>query len=84
MGLATPNLVTLDIGGGVTAGGLGCRTRNRLPPFRFAQRIKVNSRCESLMAAIRLKPTPHPQRGLFGAAPAFASEHLNHISGEYS
>ncbi len=62
--------------GVVIAGGLGLRLRETLLASGFAARFKAKGRFESLMAAIPVKLIVHPQPGLFGAAAAFAAEHL--------
>ena len=62
--------------GVVIAGGLGYRIRDTLLASGFAARFNAKGRFESLMAAIPVKLIVHPQPGLFGAAAAFASEHL--------
>lgn len=63
-------------GGVVIAGGLGFRIRETLLASGFATRFRAKGRFESLMAEIPVKLIIHPQPGLFGAAAAFASEHL--------
>ena len=63
-------------GGVVIAGGLGYRLREILPRSGFAERFRAKGRFESLMAGIPVKLIVHPQPGLFGAAAAFAKEHL--------
>lgn len=62
--------------GVVIAGGLGYRIRDTLLASGFAERFKAKGRFESLMASIPVKLIVHPQPGLFGAAAAFAAEHL--------
>ncbi|WP_324074445.1 MAG: glucokinase [Erythrobacter sp.] len=62
--------------GVVIAGGLGYRIRDTLLASGFAERFKAKGRFESLMASIPVKLIVHPQPGLFGAAAAYASEHL--------
>lgn len=62
--------------GVVIAGGLGYRIRDTLLASGFAARFKAKGRFESLMASIPVKLIVHPQPGLFGAAAAFAAEHL--------
>ncbi len=64
-------------GGVVIAGGLGYRIRETLIKSGFAERFKAKGRFESLMAAIPVKLIIHPQPGLFGAAAAYKSQHLN-------
>ena len=63
-------------GGVVIAGGLGLRIRESLLKSGFAARFTSKGRFESLMAALPVKLITHPQPGLFGAAAAFAKEHL--------
>ncbi len=63
-------------GGVVIAGGLGLRIRDTLMKSGFASRFKAKGRFEGLMAALPVKLITHPQPGLFGAAAAFAMEHL--------
>lgn len=62
--------------GVVIAGGLGYRIRDTLLASGFAERFKAKGRFESLMAQVPVKLIVHPQPGLFGAAAAFAAEHL--------
>lgn len=62
--------------GVVIAGGLGLRIRESLLASGFAERFRAKGRFESLMAALPVKLITHPQPGLFGAAAAFAQEHL--------
>lgn len=63
--------------GVVIAGGLGLRIRDTLLKSGFASRFKAKGRFEGLMAALPVKLITHPQPGLFGAAAAFAKEHLS-------
>ncbi|PZT90517.1 MAG: glucokinase [Citromicrobium sp.] len=63
-------------GGVVIAGGLGYRLRNHLPQSGFAERFRAKGRFEGLMGSIPVKLITHPQPGLFGAAAAFAGEHV--------
>jgi glucokinase len=42
----------------------------------FANRFCAKGRYESLMASLPVKIITHPQPGLFGAAAAFAKEHV--------
>ena len=63
--------------GVVIAGGLGLRIRDTLLKSGFASRFKAKGRFEGLMAALPVKLITHPQPGLFGAAAAFAMEHLS-------
>ncbi|NMW30653.1 glucokinase [Altererythrobacter sp. RZ02] len=62
--------------GVVIAGGLGYRIRDTLTASGFAERFRAKGRFAELMAAMPVKLIVHPQPGLFGAAAAFASEHL--------
>ena len=62
--------------GVVIAGGLGLRIRDTLRASGFASRFKAKGRFEAMMAAMPVKLITHPQPGLFGAAAAFAAEHL--------
>ena len=61
----------------VIAGGLGYRIRDTLVASGFAERFRFKGRYEALMASIPVKLITHPQPGLFGAAAAFAREHLS-------
>ncbi|MGB7408263.1 MAG: glucokinase [Pontixanthobacter sp.] len=63
-------------GGVVIAGGVGSRLRDRLPQSGFATRFCAKGRFRSLMETIPVKLVIHPQPGLFGAAAAFALQHL--------
>jgi glucokinase len=60
----------------VLAGGLGLRLREILPRSDFGKRFCAKPRYEGMMAAIPVKLIIHPQPGLYGAAAAFAAEHL--------
>lgn len=62
--------------GVVVAGGLGLRIRETLLASGFASRFRAKGRFEALMAGLPVKLITHPQPGLFGAAAAFAKEHL--------
>ncbi len=62
--------------GVVIAGGLGLRIADVLKRSGFADRFKAKGRFEAMMAAIPVKLITHPQPGLFGAAAAFAKEHV--------
>ena len=64
-------------GGVVIAGGLGYRIRDALSQSGFAERFRAKGRFEKLMSTIPVKIITHPQPGLFGAAAAFAKEHLS-------
>ena len=63
--------------GVVIAGGLGLRIRDTLLKSGFASRFRAKGRFEGLMASLPVKLITHPQPGLFGAAAAFAREHLH-------
>ncbi|MEP7221571.1 MAG: glucokinase [Novosphingobium sp.] len=63
--------------GVVIAGGLGLRIRDTLLASGFASRFTAKGRFEALMAALPVKLITHPQPGLYGAAAAFAQEHLS-------
>ncbi len=63
--------------GVVIAGGLGLRLHKTLLRSGFASRFRAKGRFENLMAALPVKLITHPQPGLFGAAAAFAKEHLS-------
>jgi len=67
-------------GGVVIAGGLGYRLRDHLPHSGFAERFRAKGRFSELMADIPVKLIVHPQPGLFGAAAAFAKQHLETVS----
>ncbi len=60
----------------VLAGGLGQRLRDLLPGSGFAERFAFKGRYERMMCGIPVRMITHPQPGLYGAAAAFASEHL--------
>lgn len=62
--------------GVVIAGGLGLRIRDSLLSSGFADRFRSKGRFENLMVTLPVKLITHPQPGLFGAAAAFAQEHL--------
>ncbi len=62
--------------GVVIAGGLGLRIKDTLLRSGFANRFTAKGRFAELMAALPVKLITHPQPGLFGAAAAFAREHL--------
>ena len=62
--------------GVVLAGGLGQRLRDILPTCGFAERFRYKGRYERMMEAIPIRMITHPQPGLFGAAAAFARQHL--------
>jgi glucokinase len=63
--------------GVVIAGGLGLRIKDTLLRSGFANRFTAKGRFAELMAALPVKLITHPQPGLFGAAAAFAKEHLS-------
>ena len=67
-------------GGVVIAGGLGYRLRDHLPHSGFAERFRAKGRFSELMADIPVTLIVHPQPGLFGAAAAFAKQHLETVS----
>jgi glucokinase len=60
----------------VLAGGLGLRLRDVLPHSGFGERFRFKGRYTQMMSGIPVKLITHPQPGLFGAAAAFATEHL--------
>ncbi|WEK46043.1 MAG: glucokinase [Candidatus Andeanibacterium colombiense] len=60
----------------VIAGGLGLRLKDTLLRSGFAARFRFKGRYEQMMAGIPVKLITHPQPGLFGAAAAFAREHI--------
>ena len=62
--------------GVVIAGGLGLRIKDTLLRSGFANRFTAKGRYVEYMSAIPVKLITHPQPGLFGAAAAFAKEHL--------
>ncbi|MCJ2185595.1 glucokinase [Novosphingobium beihaiensis] len=62
--------------GVVIAGGLGYRIRETIQKSGFAERFRAKGRFASMMAGLPVKLITHPQPGLFGAAAAFAREHL--------
>jgi glucokinase len=61
----------------VIAGGLGLRIAEILAKSGFAGRFAAKGRFEAMMAAMPVKLITHPQPGLFGAAAAYAKEHLS-------
>jgi glucokinase len=63
--------------GVVVAGGLGYRLRDQLVKSAFAERFRAKGRFANMMASLPVKLITHPQPGLFGAAAAFAREHLS-------
>ena len=62
--------------GVVIAGGLGLRIKDSLIRSGFAERFRAKGRFEGLMSAIPVKLITHPQPGLFGAAAAYAQQHV--------
>ena len=58
------------------AGGLGLRLRETLQRSGFAARFIAKGRFEGLMARLPVRLITQAQPGLFGAAAAFAKEHL--------
>ena len=62
--------------GVVIAGGLGFRIRDALVASGFAERFSSKGRFSGMMGEIPVKLIVHPQPGLYGAAAAFAREHL--------
>jgi glucokinase len=60
----------------VLAGGLGLKLRDVLPRSGFGDRFRFKGRYTQMMAGIPVKLITHPQPGLYGAAAAFALEHL--------
>ena len=62
--------------GVVIAGGLGLRIKDILIRSGFAERFRAKGRFEGMMSAIPVKLITHPQPGLFGAAAAYAQQHV--------
>ncbi len=62
--------------GVVIAGGLGLRIKDTLLRSGFANRFTAKGRYVEFMSGIPVKLITHSQPGLFGAAAAFAKEHL--------
>ena len=60
----------------VLAGGLGLKLREVLPHSAFGERFRFKGRYTQMMSGIPVKLITHPQPGLYGAAAAFAAEHL--------
>jgi glucokinase len=60
----------------VLAGGLGLRLREVLPRSGFGDRFRFKGRYTQMMSGIPVKLIIHPQPGLYGAAAAFAAQHL--------
>jgi glucokinase len=61
----------------VIAGGLGLRIADHLRKSGFSSRFVAKGRFQKLMESIPVKLITHPQPGLYGAAAAFAQEHLS-------
>ena len=61
----------------VLAGGLGLRLVDYLPRSGFHDRFIAKGRFERMMGDMPVKVIVHPQPGLFGAAAAFASAHVD-------
>jgi glucokinase len=62
--------------GVVIAGGVGLRIADYLPQSGFRDRFIAKGRFERRMDEMPVKLITHPQPGLYGAAAAFAREHL--------
>jgi len=62
--------------GVVIAGGLGLRLKDHFRKSGFAERFAAKGRFQGRMATIPVKLITYPQPGLFGAAAAFAQEHV--------
>jgi glucokinase len=62
--------------GVVIAGGLGLRLKDHLLQSGFGERFVAKGRFRNLMASIPVKLITHPEPGLYGAAAAFAQEHV--------
>ncbi|MFZ4688433.1 MAG: glucokinase [Polymorphobacter sp.] len=60
----------------VLAGGIGARLAERLPASGFAERFTAKGRYAARQAALPVRIIIHPEPGLYGAATAFAREHL--------
>jgi glucokinase len=60
----------------VIAGGVGLRIADYLPQSGFRDRFIAKGRFERRMDEMPVKLITHPQPGLYGAAAAFAREHL--------
>ena len=60
----------------VLAGGLGLKLREVLSHSGFGERFRFKGRYTQMMSGIPVKLITHPQPGLYGAAAAFAAEHL--------
>lgn len=62
--------------GVVIAGGLGLRIKDTILQSGFSERFNAKGRFAAMMAKLPVKLIIHPQPGLFGAAAAFAREHV--------
>lgn len=62
--------------GVVVAGGLGLRLWPLLTESGFGEWFRSKGRFSEIVAGYPVKLVTHPQPGLFGAAAAFATEHL--------
>ena len=62
--------------GVVIAGGLGLRIKDTILKSGFSERFNAKGRFSAMMAKLPVKLIVHPQPGLFGAAAAFAREHI--------
>lgn len=60
----------------VLAGGFSQRLLDLLPGSGFAERFRYKGRYERMMEGIPIRMLTHPQPGLYGAAAAFARQHL--------
>ncbi len=60
----------------VIAGGIGTRLAGVLPRSGFAKRFVAKGRMAPMLATLPVKVITHPEPGLFGAAAAFAREHV--------
>lgn len=60
----------------VIAGGLGLRLADSLPRSGFCERFAAKGRYRELMESVPVKAITYPEPGLFGAAAAFAKEHV--------
>lgn len=61
----------------VIAGGLGLRIREQLLASGFSRRFCDKDPYQKMMQGLPVKIITHPQPGLYGAAAAFAREHLS-------
>lgn len=62
--------------GVVLSGAIAARLKERLAGSGFHRRFIAKGRFESTMGRLPIKLINHPQPGLFGAAAAFAMEHM--------